>query len=109
MPAGPGSTSVNNLGVRLLHRTTRSVTATGAGERLFARLTPALRDLDLALGEVDAFQAEPGGIVRINAPEVAVLADWCPAIAGLFLYYPGHRQPPTALRALIDVLWETLP
>ena len=40
---------------------------------------------------------------------VAVLEDWCPAIPGLFLYYPGHRHVPPALRAFIDVLREVLP
>ena len=39
----------------------------------------------------------------------AVLADWCPDIAGLFLYYPGRRRTPTALRAFIDTLREALP
>ena len=39
---------------------------------------------------------------------VAVLADWCPQIPGLFLYYPGHRQVPSALRAFIDVLKEKM-
>ncbi|MGO8381414.1 LysR family transcriptional regulator, partial [Rhizobium ruizarguesonis] len=38
-----------NMGVLLLNRTTRSVAATEAGERLFARLTPLFRDFDLAL------------------------------------------------------------
>jgi DNA-binding transcriptional LysR family regulator len=35
---------------------------------------------------------------------VRVLEDWSPAYEGLYLYYPGHRQVPTALRALIDML-----
>ena len=35
---------------------------------------------------------------------VAVLDDWCPPIPGLFLYYPGHRHVPVALRAFIEVL-----
>ena len=35
---------------------------------------------------------------------VRVLEDWSPAFDGLFLYYPGHRQVPVALRALIDLL-----
>lgn len=38
---------------------------------------------------------------------VVVLDDWCPPIPGLFLYYPGHRLVPPALRAFIDVLKET--
>ena len=35
---------------------------------------------------------------------VRVLEDWSPFSNGLFLYYPGHRQMPIALRALIDML-----
>ncbi len=37
---------------------------------------------------------------------VPLLADWCPPVPGLCLYYPGHRQVPIALRAFIDVLKE---
>jgi len=35
---------------------------------------------------------------------VRVLEDWSPTVEGLFLYYPGHRQVPAALRALIDMI-----
>jgi DNA-binding transcriptional LysR family regulator len=35
---------------------------------------------------------------------VCVLEDWSPAFEGLFLYYPGHRQVPAALRAFIDMI-----
>lgn len=37
---------------------------------------------------------------------VAVLSDWCPAIPGLFLYFPGNRHIPAGLRAFIDLLQE---
>ena len=37
---------------------------------------------------------------------VTVLDEWCPAIPGLFLYYPGHRHVPMGLKAFIDVLKE---
>ncbi len=40
---------------------------------------------------------------------VAVLADWCPPIPGLTLFYPGRRHVPSTLRAFIDVLKETRP
>ena len=33
-----------------------------------------------------------------------VLEDWSPSVEGFFLYYPGHRQVPAALRALIDMI-----
>jgi DNA-binding transcriptional LysR family regulator len=58
-----------NLGVRLLNRTTRSVAPTEAGERLVGRLQPVLRDLDAALQEVDDFRGRPSGTLRINAHE----------------------------------------
>lgn len=60
------------MGVRLLHRTTRSVAPTQAGERLLARLRPALEELRGALGEVDDFRGEATGRVRVNAPEQGV-------------------------------------
>lgn len=38
---------------------------------------------------------------------VPVLEDWSPSFEGLFLYYPGHRQVPVALRAFIDMIRTT--
>ncbi|WP_207483327.1 LysR family transcriptional regulator [Arenibaculum pallidiluteum] len=57
-----------DLGVRLLNRTTRSVAPTEAGQRLVEQLRPVLTELDRALGAVDAFRGTPSGTVRINAP-----------------------------------------
>src|SRR5689334_17052400 len=56
------------LGVRLLNRTTRSVSPTEAGLRLLDRLGPALTGLDEALGVVQSFRGTISGTVRINAP-----------------------------------------
>jgi len=38
---------------------------------------------------------------------VRVLEDWLPSFEGMFLYYPGSRQVPAALRALIDMIRTT--
>lgn len=62
------------LGVRLLNRTTRSVSATEAGARLVERLSSVLRDLDSALEEVNRFRDRPSGVIRINASEPAARA-----------------------------------
>ena len=49
------------LGVRLLNRTTRSVTVTEAGARLLERLTPALAEVSAALDAVNGFRDSPDG------------------------------------------------
>ncbi|MCR4265064.1 LysR family transcriptional regulator [Nitratireductor sp. ZSWI3] len=55
------------LGVRLLNRTTRSVSPTQAGADLLERLNPVLRDLDDALDTLSEVRGRPSGILRINA------------------------------------------
>ena len=60
-----------DLGVRLLNRTTRSVSPTEAGERLLRRLGPLLRDLDEALGEAAGGEGAVGGALRINGGDAA--------------------------------------
>jgi DNA-binding transcriptional LysR family regulator len=55
------------LGVRLLHRTTRSVAMTEAGQALLSRVQPLVKELDAALGDVDNFRSKPSGTLRINS------------------------------------------
>ena len=59
------------LGVRLLNRTTRSVSPTPAGERLLGRLKPVLREFALAVDEVNEYRDLPSGTLRINASDQA--------------------------------------
>src|SRR5690606_8940536 len=54
------------LGVRLLHRTTRSVVPTEAGQRLLERLAPALGEVEAALDVVNNFRERPAGTLRLN-------------------------------------------
>src|SRR4051794_24254418 len=61
----------DRMGVRLLNRTTRSVSPTEAGLQLLDRLGPALGLLDEALESVAAFRGRAAGAVRINAPRLA--------------------------------------
>lgn len=55
------------LGIRLLNRTTRSVSLTPAGAQLLERLDPVLRDLDQALDALSDARGAPRGVLRINA------------------------------------------
>lgn len=55
------------LGLRLLNRTTRSVSPTDAGNRLLVGIVPTLRDLDSALDMLAEDRGRPSGVLRINA------------------------------------------
>jgi DNA-binding transcriptional LysR family regulator len=55
------------------------------------------------LGIAYSTEALAGPFLR-SGQLVRVLEDWSPSLEGLFLYYPGHRQVPATLRALIDII-----
>ncbi len=59
------------LGVRLLNRTTRSLSVTDAGQRLLARLQPALQEIDAALEDVNSLRRSPAGTLRLHLPRLA--------------------------------------
>src|SRR5439155_22838930 len=66
------------LGVRLLHRTTRSVSVTDAGLRLLARLRPAIQQIAGALEDVNQERQRPLGRLRIYANQLAASAVIAP-------------------------------
>lgn len=77
----------DRMGVRLLNRTTRSVSPTEAGLQLFERLQPALGLLDEALESLAAFRGRVAGGVRINAPRLAaaiIVRDVLPLMSERF-------------------------
>jgi DNA-binding transcriptional LysR family regulator len=92
------------LGVRLLNRTTRSVTATEAGARLLERLAPALGEIEAALDVVNIYRDSPSGRLRLNVPTfVAQLI--LPPIASRFLArHPGIVMDVVADDTFVDVL-----
>lgn len=86
------------LGVRLLHRTTRSVAPSEAGERLLARVSPTLRELDAAVAETTANAAAgPSGRLRINLSRIAGELVVAPRLAAFTAAYPD-----VALELIID-------
>jgi len=95
-----------DLGVRLLNRTTRSVTPTEAGERLLQQLTPALSDIEGALTAAKSQRDRPAGTLRLNVPEI-VAEKILPAIVARFLVaHPGIRMEIAANNTFIDVVAE---
>lgn len=94
------------LGVRLLHRTTRSVAPTEAGTVLLDRLGPALGEVEAALDVVNGFRDRPIGTLKLNVP-VVVARQVLPRIVPAFLAaYPDIRLEVTAEDGFIDVLAE---
>jgi DNA-binding transcriptional LysR family regulator len=85
------------LGVRLLHRTTRSVSLTEAGERLLLRTRPALAELDAALMDVSHFRDRPAGIVRVRCLRIAFRTFVDPILAE---FHETH--PEIKLDILVD-------
>ncbi|MEM4987886.1 LysR family transcriptional regulator [Collimonas sp. H4R21] len=92
------------VGVRLFHRTTRSVSLTEAGEILFTRLGPAFSDMRAAVDELNSFRATPFGTVRINVPNSIapfVLGD---AMELLLKRNPGLKLEVVATDTLVDIV-----
>ncbi|QIE23744.1 HTH-type transcriptional regulator PgrR [Caballeronia sp. SBC1] len=92
------------MGVRLLNRTTRSVSPTEAGERLVSRLQPVLRELDLALEEVDAVRNRPSGSLRINASEPAARLLMQSVIPAFLARYPDMSVDLVTEGRLVDIV-----
>jgi DNA-binding transcriptional LysR family regulator len=94
----------SQLGVRLLHRTTRSVVPTEAGERLLERLSPALTGVEAALDVVNSFRDTPAGTLRLNVPIVAARLVLPVIVPGFLSAYPEVRLEVIAEDNFVDVL-----
>jgi DNA-binding transcriptional LysR family regulator len=92
------------LGVRLFNRTTRSVALTEAGERLYARIKPAFRDIDDALEDLNLFRDTPAGTLRINAGRAAAQLVLLPLAARFLETYPDVTLEISSDDALVDVV-----
>jgi DNA-binding transcriptional LysR family regulator len=78
-----------HLGVRLLHRTTRRLALTQAGEAYLSRLRVILSEIDEAQAAVQAHSREMSGTLRILSPPAAAANVLGPALAGFQRLHPG--------------------
>lgn len=92
------------LGVRLLHRTTRSVRPTEAGERLLERLRPALTEVGAALDVVNGFRDRPTGTLKLNVPISAARLVLPSIVPGFLAAYPDISLEVIAEDGFVDVL-----
>jgi DNA-binding transcriptional LysR family regulator len=96
----------DRLGVRLVERTTRSVAATAAGERLLARLRPVLDDYQAALDSLNDFRAKPTGTLRLTVPPPAAEFLLAPVITQFLKAYPEIKLDISVDAALTDIVAE---
>ncbi|MBX5161226.1 LysR family transcriptional regulator [Rhizobium sp. NZLR8] len=94
------------LGLRLLTRTTRSVSPTEAGERLLASIGPRLDEIESELAALSAFREKPAGTIRINAGEHAANAVLWPALEKLLPNYPDIHVEIIVDYGLTDIVAE---
>jgi DNA-binding transcriptional LysR family regulator len=94
------------LGVRLLVRTTRSVTLTEAGTFYFRRIRSVLDELDMATREVGDFAATPQGVLKISLPVTFGREIIAPLIPDFLLKYPQIHIDAHFLDRTVDIVSE---
>jgi len=92
------------VGVRLVERTTRSVAATAAGERLLERLRPLLDDYQSALDSLNDFRSKPAGALRLTVAPPAADFVLGPVIAGFVSRYPEISLDVSIDRGFVDIV-----
>jgi DNA-binding transcriptional LysR family regulator len=94
------------LGVRLLTRTTRSVSPTEAGERLIRTVEPRFEDIEAELATIAELRKRPAGTFRITATEYAIQSVLVPKLAKLLRTYPDINVEMTVDFGLRDIVAE---
>src|ERR1700747_836943 len=93
-----------HLGMRLLHRTTRSVSLTDAGRRLLDRLRPAIDQISSALEDLNQERQRPMGRLGIYAIHVAATAVVAPIWERFLSTYPEVHLELAVGQATIDIV-----
>jgi DNA-binding transcriptional LysR family regulator len=94
------------LGLRLLTRTTRSVSPTEAGERLLATVGPRFDEIDAELASLSELRERPAGNIRISTADHAANSVLWPKLAAFLPGYPDIKVEITVNYSLIDIVAE---
>ena len=92
------------FGVGLFNRTTRSIALTDAGQRLFERLQPMLRDVGDAIEEMNSFRAKPAGTLRINTSRTGAHLLLAPLMGRFLATYPEIHLEIVDDDGLVDIV-----
>lgn len=94
------------LGIRLLTRTTRSVSPTQAGERLLLTIGPRFDEIENEVAALSEFREKPAGRVRITTGEHPALTVLWPVLAKLMPHYPDIQVEVNVDYGLTDLAAE---
>ena len=94
----------SRLGVRLLQRTTRSVSVTEAGEHLLARIRPAFEELNLAIESINDFRDTPAGTLRLSVSSIPAQMILAPMLKGFLAAYPEINLEIDVDNSHIDIV-----
>lgn len=94
------------LDMKLLNRTTRSVSPTEAGERLYLTVGPRLADIEAELAVLGELRGKPAGTVRITATEHAVQTLVWPRLRPWLSKYPDIKIEISSDNRFIDIVAE---
>lgn len=92
------------LGVRLLHRTTRTVAPTEAGQALYAQVAPAFAAITQAVEDTNRFRSRPYGTVRLSVPRSAAERILAPKFRAFAESFPDVQLEISADNAFVDIV-----
>lgn len=92
------------LGIRLLTRTTRSVSPTAAGERLFQNVGPHFEEIEAELTALGELRQKPAGTIRITATDYAANTVLWPKLEKLLREYPDIKVEIAIEYGLTDIV-----
>ncbi|MDB5507359.1 MAG: LysR family transcriptional regulator [Devosia sp.] len=92
------------LGVRLLARTTRSVSVTEAGETLLRSLRPALDDIATGVDALGAMRGKAAGTIRLTATKHAISSVVMPLLPKFLAEYPDVQLQMLVDDSFIDIV-----
>ena len=96
------------LGLRLLTRTTRSVTPTEAGERLLRTIGPRLDEIEAEIAALAELRDRPAGTIRLTATEHAAETIVLPALERILPLYPDIKVEIVIDYGLTDIVAERI-
>lgn len=94
----------SRLNARLLNRTTRSVSLTEVGKRLYTRISPLLDEIEHVFDEIKQEQSQVGGSLRLTMPYIVWQVLVNPVLPAFLERYPSIQPEIQVSDGLVDIV-----